>query len=288
MRFSDLCFFFCISLLFFSCKQVSEHSHFFLHLADWGREAALSQVESVCFDSASDLYYVSNGKSYQKGVEGYISRFSAKGELLEAKWIDSLHRPTGMAVKQDILYIADVNRLLAIDTKAGKIIQSYPSPISDLGLNDVAISAEGEVFVSASFVHAIMKLEGDSLTVWMQDEKSLEYANGLCITGNKLWVAGMKLTQLMLDSQKMKEIKLPDGIQDFDGVFVGPKEELLLSTVENSSLWYIDESGESEKLIAGKGYYLGDFHYDGNKNLLIPRGSHEKTEYFISAFQFLP
>lgn len=275
-------------LFCFSCQKGEKQKTSLSHIADWGKEAALSQVESICFDSVHDLYYVSNGKAYQPGVEGFISRFSAQGDVLETRWIDSLHRPTGMAVKGDTLFVADVDRLLAIDIAEGKIVQSFLSPIPNSGLNDLAISEAGDIYVSASFIHAIMKKEGDSLLLWMQDENMLEYANGLYISDSKLWVAGMQLSQIELETQKIKKVELPAGVQDFDGIYVGPKEELLLSTVENSSLWYLNESGTALKLLEGTEYYLGDFHYHPKKELLIPRGSHKKAEYFISAFQFPP
>ncbi|MEM8891674.1 MAG: hypothetical protein AAGD28_27090 [Bacteroidota bacterium] len=275
-----------LMLVCISCQEEEQPKDTFSHIADWGKEAALSQVESICFDSGNDLYYVSNGKAYKPENEGYISRFSAAGDVLEARWIDSLHRPTGMAVSGNTLYVADVNRLLAIDTELGEIMHSYSSPIPNPGVNDVAISDAGEIYVSASFQHAVMKLQGNRLRLWMQDEKLLEYANGLYCTNGKLWVAGMNLTAIDMESQRAQEVKLPEGIQDFDGIYVGPKEELLLSTVENSSLWYLNSSGAAQKLLEGKDYYLGDFHYHPNKKLLIPRGSHEKAEYFISSFHF--
>lgn len=275
-------------LFFISCQKGEKQKASLSHIADWGKEAALSQVESICFDSAHDLYYVSNGKAYQPGVEGFISRFSAQGDVLETRWIDSLHRPTGMAVKGDTLFVADVDRLLAIDIEEGKIVQSYPSPIPNSGLNDVSISEAGDIYVSASFIHAIMKKEGDSLLLWMQDENMLEYANGLYISDGNLWVAGMQLSRIELENQKIKEVELPAGVQDFDGIYVGPNHEFFLSTVENSSLWFIDPTGVARKLLEGKEYYLGDFHYAPNGILAIPRGSHEKAEYFISVAQFSP
>ena len=278
----------CLILLCFCCQAGEKQSASLIHEADWGKEAALSQVESICFDSAHDLYYVSNGKAYQPGVEGFISRFSAQGDVLETHWIDSLQRPTGMAVKGDTLFVADVDRLLAIDIEKGKIVQSYPSPIPNSGLNDVAISEAGDIYLSASFIHAIMKREGDSLVLWMQDEKMLEYANGLYISDGNLWVAGMQLSQVELETQKMKKVELPEGVQDFDGIYVGPNHELFLSTVENSALWFTDSRGGAKKLIDGQEHYLGDFHYEARGKLFIPRGSHEKGEYFISVTQFSP
>ena len=276
----------CCLLLILSCQEGEKPEDSLRHIADWGKEAALSQVESICYDSGNDLYYVSNGKTYQPGIEGFISRFSAEGELQEVRWMDSLQRPTGMAIRGGSLYVADVNRLLAIDTEEGKIMHSYPSPIPNSGLNDVAISEDGGIYVSASFIHAVMKLEGDGLQIWMQDEKMLEYANGLYSRKGKLWVAGMKLMEIEIKSRHAEVVKLPEGIQDFDGIYVGPKDELLLSTVENSSLWYLNESGTAQKLLEGTEYYLGDFHYHPNRELLIPRGSHKKVEYFMSSFHF--
>ena len=56
-----------------------------------------------------------------KDGEGWISKLSPKGEVLEAKWVTGLNAPKGMRVQGDTLWVSDIDELVAINRKSGKI-----------------------------------------------------------------------------------------------------------------------------------------------------------------------
>src|SRR5205823_1591551 len=66
----------------------------------------LSAPESVLHDAQADVYLVSNinGSPFAKDDNGFISRLSPSGEVMELKWIDGsrrdveLNAPKGLAL----------------------------------------------------------------------------------------------------------------------------------------------------------------------------------------------
>ena len=249
---------------------------------NWADNEGLLSIESIVLDENNDILYASNGLQYKPGTDGFISKLSKRGDILDLKWIDSLNRPTGMAIHQAILYVADVNALLLIDTHSGTITQRIASPIANAGLNDVSINAQGEVFVSASFIHAILKLENGKLVQWLQDKEKLQWANGISAEDDKLLVGGMNLVTVDLKSKAINTLSLNPSVQDFDGIVSDRKGGYFLTTVANSGLYHFNGATETRKLMEGQAYF-GDLDFDPNSNTLyLPRGNNETSEYYIT------
>ena len=130
------------------------------------------------FDRKRECIYVSNGKDYGLGKDGFLSKISLQGEVIELKWIKNLNRPTGMAIYGDRLYVADVNALLIIDLNVNAVVGRIEVPIQ-YGINDVSVGANGVVLVTASALHAVLKLMEQRLEILAQDAEILQWANGI-------------------------------------------------------------------------------------------------------------
>ncbi|MEM9234441.1 MAG: ATP-binding protein, partial [Pseudomonadota bacterium] len=61
---------------------------------------------------------VSGGGSDFDG-EGWISKVSADGDLIEKEWAAGLNAPKGMVVHDDVLYVADIDRVRTYDAPTG-------------------------------------------------------------------------------------------------------------------------------------------------------------------------
>ena len=250
----------------------------------WGQDAGLIKPESVVFDEKNSCFYLSNGEQYAVGTSGFISKFNPEGELIDLKWSDGLNRPTGMAIYKNQLWVADVNRLVVIDIKSGNVANSYQEPVEKSGLNDVAISKTGEVFVTASFIHAVFKVEGDSLKLWVQDEEKLQWANGIIVSDRLLLVGGTNLTSIDIESKTYNILPSSPSIQDIDGVWTDGADGYLLSTVEGKTLWHLSSAGKSTMLDRGNDYY-GDLEYVvESERLYIARGNHDNNRYYLGVF----
>ncbi len=169
----------------------------------WGANTALSETkekwslggfshpESVDLDIPHQVLYVSNigGAPLDKDGNGFISKLSRDGKLIALKWIEGLNAPKGMVMKDFTLWVTDIDRLIEIDTRSGKITNTYPAE-GAVFLNDPAVDASGNVYVSDIAKRKIWKLEGGKMSIWYDDD-SLMHVNGLrVIYGGKLLVAG--------------------------------------------------------------------------------------------------
>ena len=251
---------------------------------DWATNVGLLNVESITYDKRQEVFYASNGLNYKPGTDGFISKLSKDGNLLELKWVTGLNRPTGMAIHDSILYVADVNSLVLINTENGRIVKRFMEPAANSGLNDVAINKKGEVYVSASFIHSILKLDGEKLGIWLKDEEKLKWANGLITEDTELIVAGLHLTSIDTASKQATKIELNSTIKDFDGITSDGLGGYFLTTVENSGLFYFDGQKGIHKLMQNDTYF-GDIEFNPySKRLYSPRGKKATAEFFITEF----
>ena len=149
----------------------------------------LANPESAVPDVKAGIIYVSNvnGEADKKDGNGFISTVSLDGRVIALKWATGLNAPKGLALAGGKLYAADIDELVEIDTKDGKVLNRYPAKDAKF-LNDAAADAAGNVYVSDMVTDTIWKLSGGTFDVWLADAK-LENPNGLLVEGDNLRVA---------------------------------------------------------------------------------------------------
>ena len=263
-------------------KQISTSQ--ILNERIWLLNKGLHNVESIVYDHKNHFFYASNGMDYKIGKDGFISKIAENGALIKLKWIEGLNRPTGMAIHNNLLYVADVNALVIINLQNGEIIQKLIEPVENSGLNDVAISADGEVFVTASFIHSIYHVNEGKLKLWLQNDEKLKWANGIIVEKENVIVGGIHLNSINIDSKKIQKLNFNHAVQDFDGIASDSLGNYFLTTVEKKAIWHL--KGERITKLKEANSYFGDLEFIRKANtLFIPRGNHKKNEYFISAIE---
>ena len=155
----------------------------------WELASGLDMPESVVLDEQRNILYVSNivGEPAAEDGEGYISRVSPEGEMVEEQWVTGLDAPKGLALADGVLYVSDLDDLVAIDVESGSIIQRYPAEGAEF-LNDVAVGPEGHVFVTDSRASAVYRLADDALHQWIKDDR-VAMPNGIFATPEHLIIA---------------------------------------------------------------------------------------------------
>lgn len=177
---------FCFAFFSAWCINASAHGE---DLELQWETTGFKNPESVIYDPRNDVLYVSNvnGEPTAKTSDGFISRLSLDGEILELKWVTGLHAPKGTAVHGERLYVADIDTLVEIDTNDGSIVARYK--VDDaVFLNDVAASEDGIVYVSDMALDRIHRLKDGEFTIWLESE-ALENPNGLYVEPDRIIVA---------------------------------------------------------------------------------------------------
>jgi DNA-binding beta-propeller fold protein YncE len=148
----------------------------------------LKNPESALYDPAAETIYVSNtnGDVLAKDGNGFISKVSPNGELITVDWVRGLDAPTGLALADGVLYVADVDRLVAIDPAAGAITATYPAPGAKF-LNDLTADRQGRIFASDMLTDTIWMLHEGKLARWLEDE-ALAGPNGLVAENDRIVV----------------------------------------------------------------------------------------------------
>jgi sugar lactone lactonase YvrE len=228
----------------------------------WKTTTELQAPESVIYHPGSDALYVSNVNGAPDAADGngFISQLSDEGEIEDLYWLDGLDAPKGLAIKDDLLYVADIDELVVIDINSKTITERYPAQQARF-LNDVTIDQQGRVYVSDMMTNQIYRLADGEFSLWM-DDSQLEAPNGLLVEGDKLIVGSWGMmtdgfaTEVpghlkIIDIETRAIQSLGDGtpVGNLDGVEADGKGNYLVTDWMNGRLMLINPNGRSETLI---------------------------------------
>ena len=153
--------------------------------------------ESVVFDATHHVFYVSNMGAYDRDAkpgDGFISRVSADGKLLEQKWVTGLDNPKGLAITKGRLYAGDDQSLFEIDISSGKIIGRYTPEDGPGDFNDCTADAEGNVYVCCGRLLTIFRLHDGKFAPWVKlDRSQTGGLNGLRAEKDRLLLGGWSI-----------------------------------------------------------------------------------------------
>jgi sugar lactone lactonase YvrE len=245
----------------------------------WQAEG-LDGPESAVLDQDAGVLYVSNvnGEAAAADGNGYISKLSLKGEILDKEWATGLDAPKGLALHSGKLYVSDIDKLVVIDTASGEIVASYDAPGATF-LNDVSAHEDGRVFVSDMMQNQIWKLEADQLELWLEDE-ALGNPNGVLAEGDRLLIATWGKPkedfstdvpgQLKAIDYASKEIKdLGDKpVGNLDGLEADGRGGYLVTDWLSGGLYRFDADGKAE-MIMDLNQGSADHEYVESENLVV-------------------
>lgn len=175
-------------------------------------------------------YFISNigpGDSGALDGNGYVSKLKADGSLETARFAEGLHAPTGMVVKDGVLYVADRDGVAMIDaatgTSKGKVLIEGVQ-----FLNDVT-EWKGDILVSDSGTGAIHKVTPDGASPFAS---SADWAgiNGILGDGDRLLITTMTDGKLIDMRGPGAETVIAAGMKDADGVGLVPGGGYLVSS----------------------------------------------------------
>jgi hypothetical protein len=262
------------TLAFFALGAISAQSH---TVEKW-MLGGFSHPESVELDLSHNVYYVSNvgGGPLDVDGNGFISKVTPDGKMQELKWVAGLNAPKGMVINGYKLYVSDINKLVEIDTRTGRIENRYNAPES-VFLNDTAVDGDGNVYVSDIAKKKIWQLKDGKMSIWYEKD-DLMHPNGLrVIKGNKLLVAGWgkdmqddgstkvlgNLFTIDLATKELKNLGSGEPVGNLDGLERDAHGGYLVTDFLKGALLRIRKDGSSEMLMD---LNAGSADLDVNKN----------------------
>jgi hypothetical protein len=149
--------------------------------------------ESVLFDPFSQVLYVSsiNGKPLEKDGNGFISKISLDGKMITSRWATGLNAPKGMGISGNRLFVTDIDQVVEIDLQSGRVVKTYLLPNAGF-LNDIAVSSDGDVYISDMSSTRIYKISKGNLSTFL-DNEMITSPNGLYINGKFMLIGCGKL-----------------------------------------------------------------------------------------------
>jgi hypothetical protein len=198
-------------------------------------------------EAPDGAYFISNvaGEGEAKDGIGWISKLSPMGELIAEKFIDGLDAPKGMAVKDGVLYVADIDRVRSFDAATGAP-QSVISIDGARFLNDATVW-RGEVYVSDSDAARIWRLSAGGPVVWREGEE-LAGVNGLLGAGDALYVSTMSGGYLFEATAAGGWREIAGGMIDADGIGLVPGGGYLVSAWPGE-IHYVADNGSVASLL---------------------------------------
>lgn len=156
-----------------------------IHLAPgveplWELAGELPAPESVAYDRARDLLYVSNFNG------GSVAAIHADGRPLALKWIEGLKSPAGLKIHGDKLYAVERTGVAVIDLATGSITARLPIAGAKFP-NDLAFDDRGTLYVTDSGASRIYRLAGGRAEIWLEAD-ALRKPNGIHFDQGRLLV----------------------------------------------------------------------------------------------------
>jgi sugar lactone lactonase YvrE len=229
--------------------------------------------EAIVYDGGRDAVYVSNYDAYRRaGAAQYLSKLSPDGAVEELRWVEGLAMPTGMALVGSTLYVAERQALVEVDVESGEIVERHAIPGAAFP-NDVAVDADGAVYVSDSAASVIRRFVDGEFTDWLSGE-DVSGPNALLVHDGRLLFGNGGDSCLKSASLETGEVSTVARFRDgnIDGIALADDGSYLVSHWEGR-VYRVTRDGSTERLLDTTtiGAKSADFGYDsGRERLLVP------------------
>jgi len=217
-----------------------------------------STPESALHDPEADVYFVSNinGDAWERDGNGFISRLSPDGEVLDLKWVEggrngvALDAPKGMAIIADTLFVTDIRCLRKFHRITGAPFRALCWDATT-SLNDLTPTSRGDLFLSQSGTEAgpgaLFRLRHTAdvpQRLSLADGSILDGAhlggpNGVLSDAGGLLVVTLGTGEVFRVTQRGERLDLQGpSHRSLDGIVsLGPEGYLISSFFESAVLW---------------------------------------------------
>ncbi len=250
-------------------------------------EVGFATPESVLHDEVADLYLVSNinGHPLQPDGNGFISRISPSGEVVDLKWIDgeaegvTLSAPKGMAIVGDVLYVTDIDVVRMFHRVTGEPLGEIEVEGATF-LNDLAPAADAGVYLTdtgfqlsadggfePSGTDAVYHIAADGEVHTLIADPGLGAPNGVVEVDGEVWVVTFGSGEIfrLVDGERVDLMTVAEG--QLDGiVLVG--DRLFVSSWGSQGVHAGVAGGEFSAVVT-EVQSPADIGYDATRNVML-------------------
>lgn len=254
------------------------------------RVQGFSTPESVIHETEADVYLVSNivGNPGEADGDGFISRVSPEGEVLELRWIDgasdsvTLDAPKGLALDGGTLYVADLACVRSFDRVTGEPWEEICIDGATF-LNDIAVDEAGSLWVTDSGLQsggdgpegsgagALYRIAADRTVERVLEGESLGGPNGVAVVSDGVVVVSFRSGEAYrVDLERTRSAVAPPSDRQLDGIVALPDGSFLVSDWGEAAVLRMSSTGELATLVRDVDS-PGDIGFDGDRRrVLIP------------------
>ncbi|HLA77524.1 MAG TPA: hypothetical protein VJU18_08105, partial [Vicinamibacteria bacterium] len=150
-------------------------------------QVPLERPSATAWHPATDSWYVADLGS-QTEAGGWLARLDRRDKRAQPRWLAGFRAPRALAAVGDLLYVADSDEVVVVDAPKAAIVARHRIKGARL-LAGIAVSAEGEAYVSDMLSNAIHRVEKDGRSSRLRGCEGLEGPAGLFLDGEVLLVA---------------------------------------------------------------------------------------------------
>ncbi|OJJ16990.1 hypothetical protein BKI52_30195 [marine bacterium AO1-C] len=253
----------------------------------WQISKGLEFPESVVYDKENNVLYVSNYKRFVRNGSSYadcsISKVGLNGQIIDKNWIPNLSSPTGLFLKDGLLYIVERFGIAIYDIKNDKMKARHRIKHNFL-INDITVDNENNMYVTEAGNNTLYRIKENKVTSWIKSD-SIGDANGISFIDDKIYIGVNKDGFLKSIDTKTKQISnvYHLGKGNIDGI--KKRGNQLLISLYEKGMRLIDENGEIIEFAntASTGLHCADFEYIPHKDMIIVPSLFDNT---LTAYKF--
>lgn len=223
----------------------------------------LAGPESVRYDSAQDVYFVSNFNGEASGdANGFVSRAAPDGSIEALKFMEGteahpLHGPRGMQITGATLWVADAGGVHGFDRRTGEQTDFIDFADHEPGfLNDIDVGPDGTLYVTDTGDARVFRVRDGEIDV-VASGGLAHPPNGItwydAVQGFVLapWNEGLTLQAYrpqdgtLVNVGEMPEGGNLDGIEEYAG-------RLLIASQVDQAIWAFRD-GQARRLVETAG-----------------------------------
>jgi hypothetical protein len=180
-----------------------------------------------------------------KNGDGFISKISPDGALIERYWAAKVNGPKGLAIQGGKVYAADIDAVMVFDADKGGLGKKIPVD-GAVFLNGVT-AWNGAIHVSDSGTGRIHRIQDGVAALWLEDAR-FGGINGVLGDGDRLLVSTMDTGSLYAVTADGTITEIATGMINADVIGLVPGGGYLVSSW-TGQVHYVAEDGTVTTLL---------------------------------------